>query len=122
MIHGGRRTSGRQYDRTARAVVLDLLSRKNATAYEMAEAAQRDTQTIYGLVGRLRKCRQIHIADWRRGRSGPARAVYGLGDFEDAPRPKPFSQSEKCRRWRAKKSIPLPKCPVLRALLLKKVA
>jgi hypothetical protein len=45
---------------------------------------------------------KLHIADWRRSRKGPMRAVYAIGPGEAAPKPQPLTSAEKSRshRWR----------------------
>ena len=117
MICAGRMVAGRQYERTARDVILDALRTENLTAWEMADRAERAHQTIMTLLKKLRAEKSIHVADWRIQRTGPHVAVYGIGNFEDAPKPAVKTNAEKCLAYSRRRSIPKPKDPILRALM-----
>lgn len=43
-----------------------------------------------------------HIASWRRSPSGPMSPVYRWGAGKDAPKPKPLTDAQKCKRYRKK--------------------
>lgn len=53
--------------------------------------------------------KQVHIAEWTRDNGHGKeylRAVYALGDQPDAKKPRNLSNSERCKRWKAKRRIP----------------
>lgn len=117
MICAGKMVAGRQYDRTAREVVLEALQTTSLSVWEMAELAERSHSTVMRLVHEFRERREIHIAEWRVAKAGPHVAVYGLGDFEDAPKPALKTNAERCLAYQRRRKIPKPKCRILRALL-----
>lgn len=43
-----------------------------------------------------------HIAEWRRSPVGPMSPVYAWGSGKDAPKPKPLTDAEKCKRYRTR--------------------
>lgn len=116
-IPGGRKTPGRQYERTAREIIVDAIQTKNMTVYEMADIAERDRSTVARVANALHAKREIHIADWRVWGRGPHIAVYGAGDFGDMQNPRALTNAQKCKKSRRRRAIPLPSDPVMRALL-----
>ena len=48
---------------------------------------------------------KIHIAAWRRNKSGAMTAVYAIGPGETAEKPTPYSCAEKSRRHREKQRV-----------------
>lgn len=53
--------------------------------------------------------KQVYIESWTRDNGHGKtylRAVYALGDQPDAKKPRNLSNSERCKRWKAKRRIP----------------
>lgn len=46
------------------------------------------------------KAGHIHVAQWIRGESGPAKPLYRWGSGKDATRPARLSHSQRCATWR----------------------
>ena len=116
-IPGGRKIAGRQYERTAREIIMEAIQQRNLTIYEMADIAERDRSTVARAANALHAEREIHIADWRVWGRGPHIAVYGVGDFDDVPNPRALTNAERCKKMRRRNAIPVPRDPIMRALL-----
>ena len=117
-FRGGRKKPGRRYVRHARDELLDLLATRGLTVRRAAQLIQRDRETIRRVMLKLRSERLVHIADWEINETGPHVAVWALGDEPDEPNPPRLPDSERCRRYQAKRRPPpAPKCQILRALM-----
>lgn len=85
------------------------------TAHDIAEElglTQREVSLSINSLRRLgNKYRIIYISKWVRTWQGiqpRPRAVWALGDQEDAKPPKRIPQVEICRRWRARQQVKVP--------------
>lgn len=115
---GGRKKPGRRYDRPARDELLDLLARRELTARRAAQLIQRGYETVRKVLRKMRDERLVHISHYEIHDVGPHEAVWALGDESDAPNPPRLTDSERCRRYRAKRALPpKPKCKIMRALM-----
>lgn len=68
-------------------------------------------QDVSAMVSSLRRLAtpQVHIHSWVREADYSRdyiRAVYALGAGRDAPKPKPMSNAERCKRHKARKALP----------------
>ena len=82
------------------------------TSQELAEFFPGvDHHIVSSNISAMRKSvvtKQLYIKAWTMegvGRRYP-RPVYDLGDKRDAPKPKPVSQAERCRRYRQRMKPP----------------
>lgn len=55
--------------------------------------------TALKMLRRLRKDKQTHIVNWRRGNAGKYYEVHGWGRGEDARKPKPLSDNQRYKRY-----------------------
>lgn len=72
--------------------------RRAAKIAGLSSSTAKNAGYLHALVAQ----RQIHIAEWRRGRRGPPCPLYEYGPGRDVPRPAPLSTAEisKISRWR----------------------
>ena len=94
----GRRKPGRDYSAALRDQLPALIGSKPMSKQEIAKATDRDFETVSHLFRKIRD--SVHIAGWKRGRSGPIEALWMIGPGEDAPKPKALTSAEKSAKWR----------------------
>ena len=116
-LTGGRKITGRQYERTAREIIMEAIQQRNLTIYDMADIGEGDRSTAARAANALHDKREIHIADWRVWGRGPHIAVYCAGDFGDMQNPRALTNAQKCKKTRRRNAIPVPRDPIMRALL-----
>ena len=86
--------------------IVSALERLGAMTYlEAAQATGLSANTIKNAryMDILARQGRIHVAAWRRNRSGPMIAIYAAGNGQPAEKPDPLSRAEKSRRNREKK-------------------
>lgn len=98
---GGRRRAGVDYSNSLRDMLPGLIGpgQKPKSKREIAAATGRNFETVTRLFERIRS--DVHVADWRRGRTGAPTALWLLGPGDDVPIPPPMTSAEKSRRYRA---------------------
>ncbi|MGA0610037.1 hypothetical protein [Caldimonas sp. KR1-144] len=82
---------------------------------EIAEELQLPERRVAGALHRLHRGERkgtIHIARWEYdlgdGRRRYPRPIFALGSKRDAPKPKPPTDTEHCRAYRARKKSATP--------------
>jgi len=84
--------------------ILAALDREgDLDAREIAEAAHCSYETLTGggYLRRMVEAELIRVARYVRSTtSGPAAPIYSVTPGANAKRPKPFTDAEKCKRWR----------------------
>jgi hypothetical protein len=93
----GRKAPGRDYSTALRDMLPSLLS-VPMSKQEIAKATERDFETVSHLFVKIRS--SVHIAGWKRGRSGPIEALWLYGPGKDSPKPAALTSAEKSARWR----------------------
>jgi hypothetical protein len=95
----GRRSPGVDYSVALRDLIPGLIGEgmEPKSKMEIAEATGRNFETVTRLFQKI----DVHIAGWRRGKSGEPSALWLLGKGEDAPRPGPLTCAEKNKRYRS---------------------
>lgn len=78
------------------------LEKSPMTRDEMAKTIHASPASISTALQAMKAHGIIHVSKWLRADRGPFIAVLSLGPGEDAPKPKPFTQSERCLRWRGR--------------------
>lgn len=84
-------------------ILLALDREGDMDAAEIAEAAHVAPSTLSGgrYLTTLMALGLIRVARWeRQERSGPARPIYSVSPGVSKPRPKPYTNGQKCKRWR----------------------
>lgn len=81
-----------------------ILDAMPGTVPELAKKAHIATKTVRRWLAVL-MCkgpeRQVRIVDWVRRKKGPPVPVYGKGSGPSEPRPTPYSDAERCARYKA---------------------
>ena len=98
--YNGPKLEEHDYSYTLRDVVPGLIAVKPKSAAQVAELAGRHIATAREFLADMHAAGQCHITGWKRAVRGPFIAFYLLGPGEDAPKPRPLSQKERCRRYR----------------------
>ena len=92
---------GRDYSAPLVDMLPEIIGKQSKPIKQIAKTAGRSEQSVRIVVERLRKNGIVHIKRWKRGESGPFSAYYFWGAGKDAKRPKPITNAEKVRRYRA---------------------
>lgn len=116
-FRGGRKKPGRPYVRTTRDELRILLQTMNLTVRRAAEIVQRDYETVRKTLLSMRAAGEVHICEWIVHPVGPHESVWALGNEPDEPNPKRLSDRERCRRYRARRSVPRASDPLSSALV-----
>lgn len=95
----GRQKPGRDYSTALRDLLPSVIGEKPKSKLEICAEVGRNHSTVTRVMEKVRG--QIHIAEWRRGESGPITPLWIWGKGEDAPKPDPLTNSEKSRRYRS---------------------
>jgi predicted ArsR family transcriptional regulator len=91
---------------STRLLIQRLLDARPMSAAELTIALNAKKNTVKDSLTRMRRARQIYVADWTK-RPGKPRPIYALGDQEDKPAPKPRTPQQKNRlTWRSIKADP----------------
>lgn len=100
MNYNGIRVPGCDYSAPAIDKLPDLIGAKPMTVRDISIELGRSQKSMDTLFSKLHAAGRVHVAKWQRGSSGPIAAMYLWGEGEDAPRPKPYTTAQKCRRYR----------------------
>lgn len=68
---------------------------------EYAENFGIDNKAAFERMRRMWDAKLLHVAEYRRQRSGPPTPAYAIGNLPDAERPKPVAVSEKVAKYQA---------------------
>ena len=98
---GGRKAAGRDYSKPLIELLPAIISKKAKTIPEIADEAQRSSEVVRTLIGRIRnESGGIHIKSWKRGLYGGAiTPCYLFGKGEDAKKPKPYTRQACVNRY-----------------------
>jgi len=80
--------------------VVEAIRQGTRSIREVALAAHTADRHASRILRYLHAKGTVHIAAWRRGRSGPPTALYRWGAGQDAVRPEPLKAALKCKRYR----------------------
>lgn len=96
----GKRKAGVNYSVALRDLLPGLIGEKPMSKREISAATGRNFETLTRLFAKLHST-QIHIAGWRRGRSGNPTALWLIGPGDDVPMPTALTNAEKSKRYRS---------------------
>jgi len=99
--YNGPRMRGADYSIAARDLLPELIGTKPLTVIEIADKIGRTHQGMGELMTKLHRKGLVHIAGWKRSTSGPMKKRYLWGPGEDMPKPTPYTQAQRCKRYHA---------------------
>lgn len=85
-------------------ILAALEERGDMTAHDLAEAACTCVNSLSGggYLRRMRALGMIRVASWQRNAPGAPTPVYSLSPGADAKPPRPYTNSQRTKRWKIK--------------------
>ena len=95
----GSKAYGRDYSRSLGDMLSTLIMKRSLSTSEIIEKAGRSETTVNRHI-KKRLGKDIYIARWKR-QGNKIVACYRIGAEENAKKPKPMTNAEICRRYKA---------------------
>lgn len=100
MKYSSVKVEGHDYSFPMAEILPSVICEEGKTIKQIASEVGRQQQSVNHLLLRLKKKEMVHISGWSRGKTGGYMAHYKWGYGNDAIRPEPTPQADRCKKYR----------------------